>query len=37
MKNIAPAISAPRGIGDVNPQNQAVLAWVREIAELTQP
>src|SRR6266542_4315384 len=37
MKNIAPAIFSPNGIGDAMPQNQSVLDWVREIAALTQP
>ena len=37
MKNIAPAISAPSGIGDKKPDNAAVLEWVQEIAGLTEP
>src|SRR5215212_5279999 len=37
MKNPAPAISRPNGIGDAKPTNQAVLDWVNEIAALTQP
>jgi phosphoenolpyruvate carboxykinase (GTP) len=37
MRNPAPAIFPPKGIGDAMPQNQAVLDWVREIAALTQP
>src|SRR3989442_2819380 len=37
MKNIAPAIFPPNGIGDAKPTNQSVLDWVREIAGLTQP
>jgi phosphoenolpyruvate carboxykinase (GTP) len=37
MKNIAPAISPPTGIGDQKPNNQAVLDWVKEIAALTEP
>ena len=37
MKNLAPAISAPKGIGDHQPQNQAVLDWVHEVELLTQP
>jgi phosphoenolpyruvate carboxykinase (GTP) len=37
MKNIAPAISPPKGIGDRVPQNQAVLDWVHEVELLTQP
>src|SRR5437867_3858263 len=37
MKNIAPAISPPAGIGDSRPGNQAVLAWVREVESLTEP
>ncbi len=36
MKNIAPAIFPPNGIGDAKPTNQSVLDWVREIAALTQ-
>src|SRR3981081_1035331 len=37
MKNLAPAISPPKGIGDQKPQNKAVLDWVHEVATLTQP
>jgi phosphoenolpyruvate carboxykinase (GTP) len=37
MKNIAPAIFPPNGIGDASPANQAVLDWVHEIATLTRP
>jgi phosphoenolpyruvate carboxykinase (GTP) len=37
MKNIAPAISPPAGIGDKKPANQAVLDWVREVQTLAQP
>lgn len=37
MKNIAPAIFAPDGIGDVIPENQTVLDWVRETGKLTKP
>ena len=37
MKNIAPAIFPPNGIGDAMPENKAVLDWVHEIATLTQP
>jgi phosphoenolpyruvate carboxykinase (GTP) len=37
MKNLAPAISAPKGIGDRQPQNQAVLDWVHGVELLTQP
>src|SRR5262245_342692 len=37
MENIAPAISAPSGIGVNKPANQAVLNWVREVESLTQP
>src|SRR5256885_3003714 len=37
MKDIAPAISPPAGIGDVKPANQAVLDWVQDVAKLTQP
>ena len=37
MENIAPAISAPSGIGENKPTNQAVLDWVQEVASLTKP
>ena len=37
MKNIAPAISPPKGIGDRSSQNQAVLDWVHEVELLTKP
>jgi phosphoenolpyruvate carboxykinase (GTP) len=37
MKNIAPAISVPNGLGDKKPDNKAVLDWVQEIAGLTEP
>jgi len=37
MKNIAPAISPPAGIGDSKSANQAVLDWVHEVELLTQP
>jgi phosphoenolpyruvate carboxykinase (GTP) len=37
MKNIAPAIFPPNGIGDTKPTNQAVLDWVHEIGKLTTP
>src|SRR5438067_3154002 len=37
MKNLAPAISAPEGIGDRQPQNQAVLDWVHEVELLAKP
>ncbi|HEY2713535.1 MAG TPA: phosphoenolpyruvate carboxykinase (GTP) [Chthoniobacterales bacterium] len=37
MQNIAPAISAPSGMGENKPSNQAVLDWVQEIGSLTQP
>src|SRR5260370_20422155 len=37
MKDIAPAISRPNGIGDSKPTNQAVLDWVQDVAKLTQP
>jgi len=37
MKNPAPAIFPPSGIGDARPANQAVLDWVHEIATLTEP
>src|SRR5438105_13014379 len=37
MKKTAPAISAPNGIGDAKPTNQAVLDWVRDVAKLAQP
>src|SRR6267154_1465956 len=36
MKNLAPAICPPKGIGDAKPGNKAVLDWVHEIATLTQ-
>ncbi len=36
MKNLAPAISPPQGIGDRQPQNQAVLDWVHEVELLDQ-
>jgi phosphoenolpyruvate carboxykinase (GTP) len=37
MKNLAPAIFPPKGIGDRKPSNKAVLDWVQEIAALTKP
>jgi phosphoenolpyruvate carboxykinase (GTP) len=37
MKDIAPAIFPPDGIGDTKPTNQAVLDWVHEIGKLTKP
>src|SRR6267143_3748769 len=37
MKNIAPAISPPTGIGDSKPGNQAVLDWVHEVELLAKP
>src|SRR5581483_10185240 len=37
MKNIAPAIFPPNGIGDTKPTNRAVLDWVHEIGKLTKP
>src|SRR5437588_1891762 len=37
MKNLAPAIFPPKGIGDAKPGNAAVLDWVNEIAALTEP
>jgi len=37
MKNVAPTIFPPTGIGDAKPANQAVLDWVHEIATLTEP
>jgi len=37
MKNVAPAIFPPSGIGGARPANQAVLDWVHEIATLTEP
>ena len=37
MKNLAPAIFPPKGIGDIKPSNKAVLDWVHDIATLTQP
>src|SRR6266704_2858767 len=37
MKDIAPAIFPPNGIGNTKPANQAVLDWVHEIGTLTRP
>src|SRR5256714_920612 len=37
MKNLAPAISPPAGIGAALPKNQAVLDWVHEVELLTKP
>jgi phosphoenolpyruvate carboxykinase (GTP) len=37
MKNIAAAISAPRGFGDAQPNNSAVRDWARDIAAWTEP
>ena len=37
MENIAPAISAPSGMGDRKPANRAVLDWVHEVESLTEP
>jgi phosphoenolpyruvate carboxykinase (GTP) len=37
MKNIAPAISPPFGIGNNKPANQAVLDWVHEVELLAKP
>jgi hypothetical protein len=37
MKNVAPAIFPPNGIGDTTPTNLAVLDWVHEIGKLTKP
>jgi phosphoenolpyruvate carboxykinase (GTP) len=37
MRNIAPAISPPGGIGDSKSTNKAVLEWVEETARLTEP
>ena len=37
MKNLAPAIVAPDGIGAAKPANRAVLGWVKDVAKLTQP
>ena len=37
MKDIAPAISSPAGLGEAKPANQAVLDWVQDVAKLTQP
>ena len=37
MENIAPAISAPSGLGENKPANQAVLDWVHEVQTLTEP
>ncbi len=37
MENIAPAISAPSGMGENKPANQAVLDWVHQVQSLTEP
>ena len=37
MKNVAPAIFPPSGIGERKPTNQAVLHWADEIGKLTKP
>jgi len=37
MEQLAPAIHPPSGLGDAKPHNQAVLDWVAEVAQLTQP
>ena len=37
MKNIAPAISPPSGVGSDKPANQAVLDWVHEVELVTKP
>ncbi len=37
MKDIAPAISPPAGIGEAKPANHAVIDWVQDVAKLTQP
>jgi phosphoenolpyruvate carboxykinase (GTP) len=37
MKNIAPAISPPPGVGDRKPSNNAVLDWVQDVVSLTRP
>ena len=37
MKNPAPAISLPAGIGDRKPTNKAVLDWVHEVQSLAEP
>ncbi|HEY3662638.1 MAG TPA: phosphoenolpyruvate carboxykinase (GTP) [Chthoniobacterales bacterium] len=37
MENIAPAISAPSGMGGNKPANKAVLDWVHEVESLTNP
>ncbi len=37
MKDIAPGIFPPDGIGDAKPANQAVLEWVHEVGTLTKP
>src|ERR1041384_5344793 len=37
MKNLAPAIFPPKGIGDTKFAHKSVLDWVQEIATLTQP
>ena len=37
MDNLAPAISPPTGIGEAKPSHPGVVAWVEEVARLTQP
>ncbi len=37
MENIAPAISAPSGMGENKPANKAVLNWVHQVESLTSP
>ena len=37
MRNPAPAIIPPNGIGDAKPGNHAVLDWVHDVATLTEP
>jgi phosphoenolpyruvate carboxykinase (GTP) len=37
MKDIAPAIFPPSGVGEAKPANQTVLDWVQDIAKLAQP
>ena len=37
MEKLAPAIAPPPGLGDRRPHNQAVLDWVKSVAQLTQP
>ena len=37
MDNLSPAISPPSGIGDSKTAHPAVLKWVQEVSQLTQP